>query len=129
MGTKVIRLIAFLGVLFFAATAAAQQTPVPTLVWDYDVPTTEVATYTQAVTVDGFPVTTTPTCTVRANVPAETTCSVALPALAAGAHNVSISATKNGITATTSINGLDPSTGAHNPRTPRIVISVTVTVN
>ena len=111
------------------AIPASAQTPAPVLSWDYDVSPTEVASYTQAITVDGAPVAAMPTCAPRQNAPQETTCSLPAPELTPGPHTVAISATKNGITATTTITGLDRGTGAHNPRNPRVTVSVTVTVN
>ncbi len=57
-----------------------------------------------------------------------TTCTVTIPSLAAGAHVVTITASKGGITATSTLSGLNPTTGAHNAKNVRITLTVTVTV-
>lgn len=109
-----------------AGAAVAQTTT--SLAWDYDVPPSDVATYTQLVAIDGALVPGTPTCGPRAGTTTQTTCQVPIPPLASGAHVVSVTAQRNGMTAETRLSGVNPTTGPHNPSSPRVTVTVTVTV-
>lgn len=110
--------------LAFAATAHGQTTA--TLVWDYNVPLSEVQGYTQAITIDGTALTTAPTCV--AATPTSTRCQVPAPSLATGTHTVAIAATRNGITATTIVNGVGTAGAPTNPSNPKLNIVITINI-
>lgn len=117
-----------LAVLFvLVAVSVSAQTPVHTLSWDYPVVSAEVATYTsQVVTWDGVVLPGTPSCV--ASGAAQTTCSLTLPTITTGTHTVKVSATRGGITRETTMTGIDPSHAPASAGTPRITVTVTVTV-
>lgn len=112
--------------LLIAAPAAAQ-TPTTTLAWDYlSVTPAIVATYTQTVTVDGTAITATPVCAAAG---ANVTCTVPIGTLASGRHTVAVAALLNGVSATTSVNGIDPTgTAPKQPSSFRYQINVTVNI-
>ena len=117
---------ALLVALLAAAPVAAQTTN--TLAWDYDAPPAEVATYTQTVVVDGTTVAGLPSCIARQGNPQHTTCQIAIPALAPGAHTISVTAARAGQTAEPRLTGLDPLDGPRSPQGPRVTVTVTITV-
>lgn len=119
-------LLVILVVAGLARPAAAQSTAV--LAWDYDAPTTEVATYTQTATIDGTPIPGTPTCAAKVGAATQTTCQLPIPTPAAGSHTVSVTAARNGITAETRLAGLNLANGPRNAVAPRVTVTVTVTV-
>lgn len=120
------KLILVFALLLFPSISYAQ-TPVVQMSWDYDKASTEVATFAQVITVDGTVLTALPTCVAQGS--AKTICTIPAPTLATGSHNVSISASKNGITAETRINGLNVATNAPpNPGNPRATVTVTIVI-
>lgn len=98
------------------------------LLWDYDVVPTEVATYTQTIAVDGTAQSGTPTCAVHATNPQRTTCQLTIPALATGTHVISITAARAGMTAETRIAGVNPANGPRNALSPRVQVTVVVSI-
>lgn len=114
-------------VFVLVAVSAQAQTPTYTLAWDYPVVSSDVATYSsQVVTLDSTVLPGTPTCVSSGA--ASTTCSLVLPTLTTGTHTVKVAATRGGITRETVFAGIDPSRAPASAGTPRIMISVTVTV-
>jgi hypothetical protein len=118
--------VSLLLVLLFAAGAAAQSATA--FAWDFDKPQTEVATYTQVALVDGAVLTGAITCGPKSGAPTQTSCSIPVPTLAAGKHTLEVNATKNGMTATTRLTNADPANGPASATSPRIIVTVTVTV-
>lgn len=127
-------MIRYILALLLAITAltsvAGAQTPTSTIQWKYLLETAlEVNTnYVQVVTVDATTVTTAtlkPTCVQAA---ADVVCSIVVPSLATGAHNISVSATKNNVTAMTSINNLTLGAAPKNATDFRYQINITVNV-
>ncbi len=114
--------------LLFTFAAASQAQTTNTLAWDYDVAPTEVATYTQTVAVDGANQTGTPTCAAQAGNAQRTTCQMTIPALAAGTHTIGVIAARNGMTAETRVTGLNPANGPRSPSSPRLTVTVVVTI-
>jgi hypothetical protein len=111
-----------LAILAFAAPAVGQTTS--TLLWDYPgVAPAVVATYQQAVTVDGVAVTGTPSCTGSATL---TICSLTVPG-GTGSKTYAVTATLNGVQRTT-MRAIDPGVGPVQPGNPRITVTVTVTL-
>ena len=111
-------------ILLFGSTAYAQTN---TFAWDYvGALPAEVATYIQSVTVDNTAVTTAPTCIAKGTT--DTTCSVPITPLATGSHTVSVSASKSGITAQTTITGLNLANGPKSASNPQIKIVVTINI-
>jgi len=116
-----------LALSLFSTPVYAHTTPVVHLAWDYDTTLAEVQSYTQSITIDGNVLTTAPACVSAGTT--KVTCSVPVPALATGSHNVIVSATRNGVTTEARINGLNIENSA--PKVPvgsRVVITVTVNI-
>jgi len=117
---KLLIILPFL--LFFPINARAQS--VSTLEWDYPNTTlTEVQGYTQSITVNGTLVTITPDCVTQGS---SVVCSVAIPPLNPGSNTVSVSASKDGVTAETRIVGMDPNKSPKNPGNPKAKIVITI---
>lgn len=120
------RLFMLLAALLCATTVSAQTTSV--LVWDYDAPQADVATYTQAVAIDGAAQTGAPACTAHASNPQQTTCRLTITALAAGPHTISVTASRGGMTAETRVTGVNPANIPRNALNPRVNVTVVVTI-
>lgn len=118
----------FCGLLLLLASAPLYAQTTNVLLWDYDTTPAEVATYAQAVTIDGTAASGTPTCAVSGTNPQRTTCQLTIPALATGSHVINIAATRGGMTAETRITGVNPANGPRNALSPRVQVTVVVTV-
>jgi len=94
--------------------------------WDYLATTiAEVQGIGQSITVDNIPV---PGISCAATGP-NVTCSVTVtPALTAGIHTLKLDATRNGITKTTAISGLNPASAPKDPSNFRYSIQINITV-
>jgi hypothetical protein len=114
-------------VMLCVVSVAEAQTPVFNLRWFYRLETamTVNQTYQQFVTVDGVTVTGVPTC-VQAG--PDVSCTIPAPTLATGTHVVAVRAVKDGIEATTTINGFNAAT--QGPKNAvGFTYSITITVN
>lgn len=111
----------FLGLM---ATVNAQSATA-TVVYGYPaVLMAEVSTYTQVVTVDNVLIPGNPTCV---QVGPDVSCSIPVGTVAAGRHTLSVEATKNNVTAKTTITGLDiGATAPKNPVNFRYQLQITV---
>lgn len=127
---RCIAILVVIASVLAASHAAGAQTTATTIAWDYDVPTTEVATYVQSVTLDNVVLPGPPVCVAKIGAPTQTTCTIPTPApLAPGStHTISVTGAKNGITAQTTITGLSTATMPHNASAPRVTVTITVTV-
>jgi hypothetical protein len=121
-------LFLMLVLLVLGMAQAHAQTQTNTIGWEYDVPTTEVATYQQQLSIDGIPATGAIQCVATVANALRTACQLVVPALAAGQHTLSIAATRGGVTAETRISGLDLATAPRNPVNPRVTVTVTVNI-
>jgi hypothetical protein len=107
----------------FAATAQAQQTQ--SLTWDFiGLAPAEVAAGTHAVQFNGAAITTAPVCVAKTTAPTGTTCTVPLPALQP-TNTASVSLTRGGVTATTTINSIT-TTAAVSASGPKLTINITI---
>lgn len=115
--------------LGLAAPAIAQPTTKQiTFEWDYIGTTPAVVkTWAQTLTIDGTPTAASIGCAVHPSRPADVTCSVLVPALAAGPHTVTVSATAGGHTATSTITGVDLAKVPQTAGSPRINVTLSVT--
>jgi hypothetical protein len=120
------RLILLLALCGLPVIAAAQSTT--TIAWDHPNAPAVVATYTHAVLVDGVAQTGTTTCAASPGIPGQTTCRMIVPALASGAHTITIRATLGGNTAEGVLVGFNPSGGPSIPGNIRGTVTVTTTV-
>lgn len=121
------RLILFvLALLMLPTLAQAQQTAA--IGWEYPVALATVNTYTQSVRVDTTTITATPTCV--ATTPTLTSCTVPTAPLATGTHTLSVTASLNGITAQTTLSGVNPSSTTTAPQNPaNIKYQINVVIN
>lgn len=107
--------------LALPSTGLAQATT--KLGWDYlTVAPAVVATYTQTIKVDGVTRTEVPVCVASG---ADTTCTLTIPALASGAHSLSVLAVLNGVGNEAIVSNINP--GAGGPKPP-VNIRITMTV-
>lgn len=122
---KRILLIALV-VLFALVSQPYAQTTTNTIQWDYlNATPTQVATYTQTVTVNGTVQTTAPTCVASG---VNTQCQLAVT-LISGSNTINVSATLNGVTRGITLAGLNPATsGPKEPTNFRYNINVTINV-
>lgn len=108
------------------SASAFAQTPTWTLEWDYTETTmTDVASFTQSVAIDNQPLTTANiTCAAKStNV---VTCKTPIPVLADGIHTVAVTNSRAGMTATTSITGLDTNFAPPSATSPKVNITINV---
>jgi hypothetical protein len=118
-----------LGVLCSSAPVAGQSITTHRIEWDYTAPLSEVSSYTHTVSVDAAPVVGAIACAAKPGVAGDVTCGVTVPALAAGAHTVSISALFGGQTSTLTVSGVDPAKGPKSPTgNPRVSRIITITI-
>jgi len=69
-----------------------------------------------------------PSCAAKVGDATSTTCQLAIPALTAGTHTISVLANVNGQTAETRVTGFNPTNAPKNPTNERITVVVTVTL-
>lgn len=123
------RTIIAAALLAIAQSVNAQTVTTNRIEWDYTASLSEVTSYAQTVSIDTAAVTTPPTCAQKAGSTTEVTCAVTVPVLAAGAHAISITATLNGQSSTTIVNGIDPTRGPKQPNgNPRVTRVITITI-
>ncbi len=122
---KLFLLIPLLVLVFPGQVAKAQTTAA--LRWDYGPNETvaNVATYTQFIQVDSTVITAVPTCVQNGTV---VTCSVPISPLSSGSHTLIVQASRNGISARTTITGLNPNDAPKNPSNPGYQINVTINI-
>ena len=116
-----------IGMMLHAAALDAQ-TKTVALAWDYPATPAVVSTFTQSVLFDGAAVTTPPTCAAKTGSTTDTTCAIVIPAPAVGPHTLTVSASLNGNTATTTITGVDPNKAPPNAANARLTITVTIAI-
>lgn len=115
--------LAIAGILLLCSLANAQTQE--GIAWNYDATTVEdVATYAQRVVVNGNQLNVAPTCVQDG---ANVTCSAPVKLLA-GENTIRISATKNDVTKEVRFIGVNPLNGPKEPNSPRVHITVTITV-
>lgn len=99
-----------------------------TVRWEYIGATpTVVATYTQTLEVDNSNVTI-PSGSCIEKLTTDTSCSVVIPALAAGNHILRVAATLNGLTSESILTGVNPANFPKVPGNLNIKITITITV-
>lgn len=119
-------LICALSIILTISVVGLSAQTTASLQYDYDRGLTEVQSYAQVIRVDNVIITGVPVCsTVTAT---KTTCAVNVPALATGTHTVAISASKDGLTTTTTIQGIGGANNPGNAYNPKLTVTVTVTV-
>jgi len=100
-----------------------------TFKWEYiGANPTEVATYTQVVMVDTTTIATPPICILKLGTTTDTSCQVSIPALTQGTHTLSVTATRNGLSAEGRLTGVDPTNFPDTPSSLRISITVIVNI-
>lgn len=116
--------IAFL--LLLAPSVANAQTTAQ-LQWDYLGKTpSEIATHTQAVLIDGVANTAAINCVAKGTT--DTTCTQQANSLATGTHTVAISASKGGLTTTTTIQGISATNNPPAASNPKVNINITINI-
>lgn len=109
-----------------AAATFAQATQTSRIAWEFDRAVSEVATYTQAVTVDGTLRAEPVTCATRPGAVVGSMCTLSLPVLSSGPHTVKFDVTANavGVEATVAIDTSKGPADPKNPKTSRQIVIV-----